>query len=168
MRAQYLTFELAGQNYGLEILCVQEIRAWEPPTRLPHAPEHVLGVINLRGAVVPILDLRRRFGLSLSEQLRPPVIVVVNTQTQRGLVTSGLLVDAVCDVCEIAAASIQAAPEVTSQLDREVMRGLCTLQGRLLILLEPERLLRHITTGAEAEAAGSGTKLGISGAEASA
>jgi purine-binding chemotaxis protein CheW len=111
-RAQYLTFELAGQNYGLEILCVQEIRAWEPPTRLPHAPEHVLGVINLRGAVVPILDLGRRFGLSVSGQLRAPVIIVVNTPTARGTVTSGLVVDAVCDVCEIAADSIQPAPDV--------------------------------------------------------
>ena len=145
-----MTFELAGQNYGLEILCVQEIRAWEPPTRLPHAPEHVLGVINLRGAVVPILDLRRRFGLSVSGQLRAPVIIVLNTPTARGALTSGLVVDAVCDVCEIAAGSIQPAPDVGPGLDREVMRGLCTLQGRLLILLEPERLLRHIATGPEA------------------
>jgi chemotaxis signal transduction protein len=75
---------------------------------------------------------------------------VVNTEAARGHVTSGLVVDAVCDVCEIAAASIQAAPDIGPGLDREVMRGLCTLQGRLVILLEPERLLRHITAGSEA------------------
>src|SRR6202047_2549523 len=109
---QYLTFMLAGEEYGVDILRVQEIKGWDKVTRIPHAPEHVLGVINLRGAVVPILDLRRRFGLSASDQLRAPVIIVLNTTTARGDVTSGLVVDAVCDVCEIAADSIQPAPDV--------------------------------------------------------
>ena len=74
---QYLTFQLAGQTYGVEILRVQEIKGWEKPTRLPHSPEHVQGVINLRGAVVPILDLRRRFGLGETEYGRTTVVIVV-------------------------------------------------------------------------------------------
>src|SRR5580658_3757910 len=75
---QYLTFQLVGQRYGVEILQVQEIKGWEKPTRLPHSPDHVQGVINLRGAVVPILDLRKRFGLGEAEYGRTTVVIVVN------------------------------------------------------------------------------------------
>src|SRR5580693_5632347 len=98
---QYLTFQLAGQTYGVEILRVQEIKGWERPTRLPHSPEYVLGVINLRGAVVPIIDLRRRFGLGESQYSQTTVIVVVKIEGPRGPVTAGIVVDGVCEVCNI-------------------------------------------------------------------
>ncbi|MGH8231482.1 MAG: chemotaxis protein CheW, partial [Steroidobacteraceae bacterium] len=81
---QYLTFQLSGQTYGVEILRVQEIKGWEQPTRLPHSPEYVQGVINLRGAVVPILDLRRRFGLGETEYGRTTVVIVVKVDCERG------------------------------------------------------------------------------------
>src|SRR5471030_799259 len=109
---QYLTFQLVGQRYGVEILRVQEIKGWEKPTRLPHSPQHVQGVINLRGAVVPILDLRRRFGLGETEYGRTTVVIVVKVDTARGELTAGIVVDAVCEVCNIRPEDLRPPPEV--------------------------------------------------------
>src|SRR5471030_979690 len=109
---QFLTFQLMGQLYGVEILRVQEIKGWEKPTRLPHSPEYVQGVINLRGAVVPILDLRRRFGLGETEYGRTTVVIVVKVDTARGELTAGIVVDAVCEVCNIRPEDLRPPPEV--------------------------------------------------------
>ena len=138
---QYLTFQLAGQHYGVEILQVQEIKGWERPTRLPHAPAHVQGVINLRGAVVPILDLRRRFGLGDSEYGRTTVVIVVKVAGPRGELTAGIVVDGVCEVCSIAAHELRAAPDVGAALDGDLVRGLAMLEDRMLILLDVTRLV---------------------------
>ncbi len=140
---QYLTFQLSGQDYGIEIAQVREIRAWERPTRLPHAPDYVEGVIHVRGKVLPILDLRRRFGLG--DANRPPVsvVVVVQSAATRGAASVGLVVDAVSDVCDIGAASIQPPPQVVAGIDAELVCGLCGNGDRLLILLDIERLIQH-------------------------
>ncbi len=141
---QYLIFRLAGQDYGVDILRVQEIRAWEQPTRLPHAPAHVQGVINLRGAVVPILDLRTRFGLAEVERPGSPVVIVITTPAPQAAVTTGIVVDAVCEVCEINSGAIQPPPQLGSEIDADLVRGLCTVGGQLLILLDAEQLVSRV------------------------
>jgi len=138
---QYLTFQLAGQTYGVEILRVQEIKGWEKPTRLPHSPQHVQGVINLRGAVVPILDLRRRFGLGEAEYGRTTVVIVVKVEGTRGELTAGIVVDGVCEVCNIGAAELRPPPEVGSAIDTDFVRGLAMIDEQMLILLDVARLV---------------------------
>jgi purine-binding chemotaxis protein CheW len=138
---QYLTFQLAGQTYGVDILRVQEIKGWEKPTRLPHSPDHVQGVINLRGAVVPILDLRRRFGLGETEYGRTTVVIVVKVDTARGELTAGIVVDAVCEVCNISAEDLRPPPEVGSVIDADLVRGLAMVGDGMLVLLDVVRLI---------------------------
>jgi purine-binding chemotaxis protein CheW len=138
---QYLTFQLAGQTYGVEILRVQEIKGWEKPTRLPHSPEYVQGVINLRGAVVPILDLRRRFGLGETEYGRTTVVIVVKVDSARGELTAGVVVDAVCEVCNISAADLRPPPEVGCAIDTDFVRGLAMVGDGLLVLLDVVHLV---------------------------
>jgi purine-binding chemotaxis protein CheW len=150
---QYLTFQLSGQDYGIGIAQVREIRSWERPTRLPHAPDYVEGVIHVRGKVLPILDLRRRFGLGDAD--RPPlsVVVVVQSSATRGATSVGLVVDAVSDVCEIGAASIQPPPQLVAGIDAELVCGLCSSSDRLLIRLDIERLIQHAAAAPDAPAA---------------
>lgn len=138
---QYLTFQLAGQTYGVEILRVQEIKGWEKPTRLPHSPEHVQGVINLRGAVVPILDLRRRFGLGETEYGRTTVVIVVKVDTARGELTAGIVVNAVCEVCNISTEDLRPPPEVGPVIDAELVRGLAMVGDGMLVLLDVVQLI---------------------------
>jgi purine-binding chemotaxis protein CheW len=138
---QYLTFQLAGQTYGVEILRVQEIKGWEKPTRLPHSPEHVQGVINLRGAVVPILDLRRRFGLGETQYGRTTVVIVVKVDTGRGELTAGIVVDAVCEVCNISAENLRPPPQVGSAIDSDFVRGLAMVGDGMLVLLDVVHLV---------------------------
>ncbi len=139
---QYLTFELAAQHYGLPILCVQEIKGWERPTRLPHSPPYVQGVINLRGAVVPILDLRRRFGLEAGVQGPTTVVIVVRVQgAARGELTAGLVVDAVCEVCSIDAGQVHVPPGSEDGIDVQFVRGLGMIEQRMLVLLDVPRLI---------------------------
>jgi purine-binding chemotaxis protein CheW len=149
--AQYLTFQLAGQTYGLEILRVQEIKGWEKPTRLPHSPEFVQGVINLRGAVVPILDLRRRFGLGATEYGRTTVVIVVKVDSPRGELTAGIVVDAVCEVCNISAENLRPAPALASAIDADFVRGLAMVGDGMLVLLDVAELVtRTLTDPADA------------------
>lgn len=148
---QYLTFQLAGQTYGVEILRVQEIKGWERPTRLPHSPAHVQGVINLRGAVVPILDLRRRFGIGETDYGRTTVVIVVKIDSARGELTAGIVVDAVCEVCNVSAAELRPAPEVGAGIEADFVRGLAMVDDRMLILLDISRLVEStLTEGAHA------------------
>src|SRR6202167_5780761 len=98
---QYLTFMLAGEEYGVDILRVQEIKGWDKVTRIPHSPDYVLGVINLRGAVVPIVDLRRRFGLETIAFGPTTVVIVVRVGDERVVRTVGMVVDAVSEVYNV-------------------------------------------------------------------
>ncbi len=150
---QYLTFHLSGQDYGIEIAQVREIRAWERPTRLPHAPDYVEGVIHVRGKVLPILDLRRRFGLGDVDRPALSVVVVVQSDDTRAATSAGLVVDAVCDVVEIEAASVQSPPQVVAGIDGALVCGLSTAGGRLLILLAIERLIQRAASACGTPAA---------------
>jgi purine-binding chemotaxis protein CheW len=138
---QYLTFELVGQRYGVEILRVQEIKGWEKPTRLPHSPDHVQGVINLRGAVVPIIDLRRRFGLGEPEYGRTTVVIVVKVESARGELIAGMVVDGVCEVCNIGVQDFRPPPELAAAIDTDFVRGLAMVDDKMLILLDVARLI---------------------------
>ena len=141
---QVLCFALAGEAYALPILKVREIQAQATLTRIPKAPAYMPGVINLRGAIVPILELRQRFSLGDAPEETRPVIVIVEVQGR----TLGIRVDSVSDVLDLDAAAIRPAPELGTQsaLGREVISGLASLPGgsgtdTMLILLDLDRLL---------------------------
>ena len=141
---QVLCFTLAGEAYALPILRVREIQAQAALTRIPKAPPCMPGVINLRGAIVPILELRERFTLGVAPADARPVIVIVEVQGR----TLGIRVDAVSDVVDLEAAAIRPAPELGTQgaLGREFIAGLASLPGatgseNMLILLDLDALL---------------------------
>ncbi len=133
---QVLTFRLGGEIYGIDILRVKEIRGWSPVTRLPQSPPHVLGVLNLRGAVVPIIDLRRQFELESAEFSPTTVTIVLSLQSERGLQECGIVVDAVADVVDLAADAVRPAPETGNQPRSKYVLGLATVDERMLIILD--------------------------------
>jgi purine-binding chemotaxis protein CheW len=134
---QYLTFVLGGEEYGLEILKVQEIKGHSSVTRMPNTPPHVKGVTNLRGAVVPIVDLRTKFALPEREYDKFTVFIIVTVGTK----IVGLVVDAVEDVVDIAPEAIQPTPELAMSLGGAYVRGLAQVGDRLIALLEIERIV---------------------------
>jgi purine-binding chemotaxis protein CheW len=141
---QVLCFALAGESYALPILKVREIQAQATITRIPKAPPYMPGVINLRGAIVPILELRHRFSLGKTPEDTRPVIIIVEVQGR----TLGIRVDSVSDVLDLDPAAIRPAPELGTQsaLGREFIAGLASLPGAsgtdtMLILLDLDRLL---------------------------
>src|ERR1700744_2747257 len=108
--AQYLTFVCGGEEYGVEILRVQEIKGWEHVTRVPYAPSYVLGVMNLRGMIVPVIDLRARLNLEKKSFDASTVVIVVRVQSARGEKTVGIVVDAVSEVYSVQAEDIKSLP----------------------------------------------------------
>jgi purine-binding chemotaxis protein CheW len=138
---QYLTFMLAGEEYGVDILRVQEIKGWDKVTRIPHTPNYILGVINLRGAVVPILDLRCRFGLETIEFGATTVVIVVRVMTGSGERTVGVVVDAVSEVYNVDAADTKPPPDVCGNVDTVFVKALATIEEKMLILLDIDRLI---------------------------
>jgi purine-binding chemotaxis protein CheW len=138
---QILTFVLGGQTYGIDILRVQEIRGWSTVTKIPHAPAHVLGVLNLRGSIVPILDLRRRFALEHVEYTAVTVIIVTSIVTASGRRDFGVVVDGVSDVVDIDAAQIKPAPELGAHGGAAYILGLLCIAERMVVLLDFDRLI---------------------------
>jgi purine-binding chemotaxis protein CheW len=138
---QYLTFMLAGEEYGVDILRVQEIKGWDKVTRIPHTPGYVLGVINLRGAVVPILDLRRRFGLETIDFGPTTVVIVVRVMSGLTERTVGVVVDAVSEVYNVDAAGTKPPPDVCGSVDTVFVKALATIEEKMLILLDIDRLI---------------------------
>jgi len=138
---QYLTFMLAGEEYGVDILRVQEIKGWDKVTRIPHTPEYILGVINLRGAVVPILDLRRRFGLETIEFGATTVVIVMRVVGAGGERTVGVVVDAVSEVYNVDPADTKPPPDVCGSVDTVFVKALVTMDEKMLILLDIDRLI---------------------------
>ncbi len=140
---QFLTFSLAGESYGLDILRVNEIRGWSSATRLPNTPDWVKGVINLRGVIVPVLDLRSRFALPAVEYTATTVVIVVTVETESDERTVGLVVDGVSDVVNVAPEAIQNAPDFGAQVDIEFIRGLASVGEQMVMLLDIDRLLSN-------------------------
>jgi len=135
-----LTFSLGGEVYGVDILRVKEIRGWSPVTRIPQTPPATLGVLNLRGLIVPIVDLRVRFGLKSAEFTPLTVIIVLSLRTENGQREFGIVVDNVNDVVDIAADSVKPAPELGGGDTGEYIEGITSHDEQMLILLNAESL----------------------------
>jgi purine-binding chemotaxis protein CheW len=140
---EYLTFRLGAQEYGIDILKVQEIRSYEAPTRIANAPAFVKGVVNLRGVIVPIVDLRLKLACESAEYNAFTVVIVLNV---RGRVV-GAVVDSVSDVLELSRDHIKAAPEVHTAVDTSFITGIGTIGDRMLILVEIESLMSSAEMG---------------------
>ena len=138
---QYLTFMLAEEEYGVDILRVQEIRGWDGATAIPNAPDYVLGFVNLRGVVVPIFDLRKRFHMKNAEFNSETVIVVVKVNHAMGDRTIGMVVDGVSDVYNIISDNINSAPEVGGSVSMEFIKGLATINDKMIILLNIDEII---------------------------
>jgi purine-binding chemotaxis protein CheW len=152
---QVLTFSLGNEVYGVDILRVKEIRGWSPVTRIPQTPKSVLGVLNLRGLIVPVLDLRLRFSLESAEFTPLTVIIVLSLRTATGIRECGIVVDNVNDVVDIATDGIRPAPSLSGDQASEYIEGIATHDERMLILLNAESLAsNHLSsTGLATQAA---------------
>jgi purine-binding chemotaxis protein CheW len=144
---QVLTFTLGDETYGVDILRVQEIRGWSPVTRIPQSPAHVLGVLNLRGSIVPIVDLRMRFNLERAEYTPLTVIIVLSVESPAGRRDFGLVVDGVSDVIDVNAGEVKPAPEMGEQVSTEFIEGLAAVSGRMVMLLDIDQLIGRDVTG---------------------
>lgn len=140
---EYLTFRLSQEEYGIDILKVQEIRGYEPPTRIANAPTFIKGVVNLRGTIVPIVDMRLKFNCSEAEYNSFTVVIILNLRSR----IVGIVVDSVSDVLELAADSIKTAPDIDSIIDNGCILGLGSVSDRMLILLDIERLMSGADMG---------------------
>jgi purine-binding chemotaxis protein CheW len=140
---EYLTFKLDREEYGIDILKVQEIRGYERPTRLSNAPEFIKGVVNLRGTIVPIVDMRLKFGCPNAQYTAFTVVIILHLQSR----VVGMVVDSVSDVVQLQATQIKAAPDMNSMIDSESVFGLGSLEERMLILLDIERLMAGVDMG---------------------
>jgi purine-binding chemotaxis protein CheW len=132
-----LTFRLSQEEYGIDILKVQEIRGYEPPTRIANAPTFIKGVVNLRGTIVPIVDMRLKFNCSQAEYNSFTVVIILNLRSR----IVGIVVDSVSDVLELAADNIRIAPDIDSIIDNSCILGLGSVSERMLILLDIEKLM---------------------------
>lgn len=137
MPREYLTFRLGAEEYGIDILKVQEIRSYEAPTRLANVPDFIKGVMNLRGVIVPVVDLRQRFGCPNAEFGAFTVVIVLRLGNR----TVGVVVDSVSDVLELAPETIKSAPNISSSVDPAHITGLGDLGDRTLILLDIQSML---------------------------
>lgn len=135
---QQLTFDLAGEEYGVDILSVREIRGWTRVTRIPQTPPFLLGVLNLRGAIVPIMDLRLRFGLEREAYGENTVVIIVAVAER----LFGVVVDAVSDVIDIDPTMIKAVPDLGAVVDTRYLKGLVTHVERMVMLLDVQKLMR--------------------------
>ena len=143
--SQYLTFSLGQEEYGIELLKVQEIKGYSAITPIPNTPPHIKGVLNLRGTVIPIVDLRIRFSLEAIEYTKFHVIIVINVGTR----VVGLLVDAVSDVLNVAAEDMRPAPDFGTQADTRFISGIASSGDKVAVLLDIELLLSEadLTSG---------------------
>jgi len=139
---QYLTFVLAEEEYGVDIHKVQEVRGWDSVTPMPNAPSYIKGVINLRGDIVPVVDLRERFGLDSIEYGPRTVVIVIKVAGGKNTTTMGIVVDAVSDVYNVMDKEMKPPPDFCSVIHAEYVRGLATVNERMLILLDSDALLR--------------------------
>ncbi len=134
---EFLAFKLGDEEYGVDILRVQEIRSYESPTRMVNAPGHILGVVNLRGVIVPIIDMRIKFGLPDVRYDSFTVVIVLNIDEQ----VMGMVVDAVSDVTNLTPEQLRPVPEFSGTVDSTAVMALGSVGDRMLILLDIEKVL---------------------------
>jgi len=138
---KYLTFTLAEEEYGIGILKIKEIIGMMPITTIPQTPEFVKGVINLRGKVIPVVDLRLRFGMGSIDYTERTCIIVVEIDAQAGTVMIGIVVDAVSEVLNIKGEDIEDTPTFGTKLNTEYILGMAKMEGSVKILLDIGRVL---------------------------
>ena len=144
---EFLTFRLGAEEYGIDILKVQEIRSYETPTRIANAPAFIKGVVNLRGVIVPIVDLRLKLALDRADYGAFTVVIILNVAGR----TIGVVVDSVSDVLELKPQQIRPAPEFGGAVDADFITGLASIDGggeqRMLILTDIEKLMAAADMG---------------------
>ena len=142
-RSEYLTFTLGKEDYGIDILKVQEIRGYEAVTRIANAPDFIKGVVNLRGTIVPIVDMRIKFNLGTASYDQFTVVIGLNVAGR----VVGMVVDGVSDVIALAGEQVRPAPEFSSTFDTNYITGLGTVDSRMLILVDIEKLMSGADMG---------------------
>lgn len=135
--SEFLAFTLGDEVYGIDILKVQEIRGFEPVTKIANTPEFIRGVVNLRGVIVPIIDMRLKFNLETVEYNQFTVVIILNVCGR----VIGMVVDGVSDVVEFTPEQIHDAPEFGASLDTEYLIGMGTMDERMIILIDIEHLM---------------------------
>lgn len=139
---QILSFVLGNEEYGVDILTVQEIKGWEKTTKIPNTPTYVMGVINLRGAVVPIIDLRVRFGLKSVTYNETTVVIILRSEDVNGnKKIIGLVVDGVSDVHAISTSSLQPSPDMSGTIHTDYVNGLATMADKMIVVLNVNQLI---------------------------
>jgi len=136
-RSEFLTFALGEELYGIEILKVQEIRGYEQVTTIPNSPAFLKGVINLRGTIVPIIDLRIKLNFEKVEYTKFTVVIIINIGTR----VFGVVVDSVSEVMALTPEQIRPAPDFSGSFDAQYLMGLATVEGKTLILMDIEKLM---------------------------
>jgi len=137
LSTEFISFAIGGEQYGVDIMAVREIKGWSDITPLPKQPDYVRGVLNLRGTMVPIVDLRCRFGQGLTEPDPMHVIIVVQVDTT----TVGLLADRVLDIISVEASTIQPVPQVSRSMRADFLAGLVTIEATMIALIDLPHLL---------------------------
>ncbi len=138
---QYLTFILDGEEYGIDILRVREIKGWDRVTHIPNTPDYMLGVINLRGAIVPVVDLRQRFGMPTADYGPTTVVIVLQVKGDDRERIMGIVVDAVSDVYDIPDSELRPRPANANNAIMESVQSLATVEEKMVILLDIDHLL---------------------------
>lgn len=133
---QFITFTIGAEEYGVDIMSVREIKGWAATTALPNSPPYVRGVINLRGIIVPIFDLRARFGLGATETTKTHVVIIVAVQNR----IIGILVDAVSDILTIPSGDIRSVPDMDRSIDDAFLDGLVAVGTRMVAIIALDRL----------------------------
>lgn len=141
LAGKYLTFRLANEEYGLEIMKVQEIIGMMPVTQVPRVPDYVRGVINLRGRIIPTIDLRSKFGLERVPDTEKTCIIVVEILSTKGKVNVGIIVDEVAEVLDVGADEVDRAPEFGTALSMDFILGVGIVKGGVKILLDIDKVL---------------------------
>jgi purine-binding chemotaxis protein CheW len=136
MQREYITFEVGGQLFGIDIMAIREIRAWTPVTKLPRVPHYVAGVVNLRGTVLPVVDLAARLGWQVTEATPRHAIIV----TQVGGQARGLIVDSVSDIVTISSEALQAPPSTSSDGIVPFIEGLAAIDEMMVMILDLDKL----------------------------
>jgi len=139
MSRQLITFQLGDQYLGVDIMAIREIRAWSPATPLPNVPSHVRGVVNLRGVVLPVLDLRHRLGWGMTDPTARHVIIVLRIGEQ----LQGIIVDAVNDIVTVQTEDMQPLPDMGDAAAQQFLDGLATIDQRLIMVLALDRLVER-------------------------
>jgi purine-binding chemotaxis protein CheW len=140
---EFLAFTLGQEEYGIDIQKVQELRGYDTVTRIANAPEHIKGVVNLRGIIVPIIDMRIKFNLGTPTYDQFTVVIILNMASR----VMGMVVDSVSDVITLSPEQVKPAPEMGAVLDTDYLIGLGTLDDRMLILVDIDRLMSSADMG---------------------